>query len=522
VTAAPERVPPAPPQGQGPAPGPNLEWSAAPGGLPGLPGAQEAYSPVSLLAVAGFALAVVYAVLVALGGLAAFAVRSPRPFILLVVLAPLLGALGAHLRRSQRIAVVAGLALAGTLAGLGVASLLLFAGSSPWLLPEWTLVMPIGAALLSWMAQLRIRSSEGTLGGTLLARWGLGLSLVFGLYYAAYVAATTFAVRQQADTFARQWLGLLEQGEVQRAFLYTLPPANRPPEGAGQRSAIEIQHNTPRSAAEPGMYSRFTQSELVRLLALGGEDTKVERKSADWKYDRQTYEVDLRYQVSTPQGSFELALVVHGSQASDARAGGRQWFVFMPGTGMRSNVQPSPQGEALHAATLSAHGFARQWTQKVQQRELDKACRDTLPAAQRKRKLSTRDTKPFYSGELVRAEPDTFFVPARERRDLARDRAQIIQAVKRAFDPKVEESPQFVLGAVPVPLVRRDGDEMQLRLDVRLMFRIPDPAGGSPSSAGAEGYLVLAGSPDEQGRVRSWRVVALELRRAMFPPPRGM
>ena len=54
-------------------------------GLPGGEGA-EPYRPISLLAVGGFSLAVIYAVSVAVGGLAIFVARYPTAASLLIVL----------------------------------------------------------------------------------------------------------------------------------------------------------------------------------------------------------------------------------------------------------------------------------------------------------------------------------------------------------------------------------------------------------------------------------------------------
>ena len=59
----------------------------------------EPYRPLSLLAVAGFSLAVLYAASVTVGGLALFATRHLTAAILLLVLAPAAGALTAVLRR---------------------------------------------------------------------------------------------------------------------------------------------------------------------------------------------------------------------------------------------------------------------------------------------------------------------------------------------------------------------------------------------------------------------------------------
>ena len=69
------------------------------GSVLGLPAAESAepYRPLSLLAVAGFSLAVLYAVAVTLGGLAVFATRHPTAAKVLLVLAPMVGVVTAVL-----------------------------------------------------------------------------------------------------------------------------------------------------------------------------------------------------------------------------------------------------------------------------------------------------------------------------------------------------------------------------------------------------------------------------------------
>src|SRR5438094_859508 len=83
---------------------------------------------------------------------------------------------------------------------------------------------PVAAVLCCWIARGQIQRSEGTLSGSALAGWGIGLTLVFGLNYLAYYASTTFAIRQQAREFTREWLEMLKQGKVDEAFLRMIPP----------------------------------------------------------------------------------------------------------------------------------------------------------------------------------------------------------------------------------------------------------------------------------------------------------
>src|SRR5437763_13049846 len=98
----------------------SLPKSEAPAWQAPLPaGAEQApYRPLSVPAVLGLGLAVLYACLVRVGGLLAFNSRFPVAFRALVILAPLVGVLGAALareRRPGRLAMWAGLGLAALL-----------------------------------------------------------------------------------------------------------------------------------------------------------------------------------------------------------------------------------------------------------------------------------------------------------------------------------------------------------------------------------------------------------------------
>src|SRR5262249_61766705 len=90
-----------------------------------------------------------------------------------------------------------------------------------------TLVVPVTAFLVCLLARFRIKSSEGTLAGGALANWGAILSLVVCLGYAAYSFGVYFALKQQSEAFANEWLDLLRQGQTGRAAWRTLPPRPR-------------------------------------------------------------------------------------------------------------------------------------------------------------------------------------------------------------------------------------------------------------------------------------------------------
>src|SRR5262245_35052291 len=69
---------------------------------------------------------------------------------------------------------------------------------SPYLLPLWTLALPVAGMALAAVALFHIRHSEGTRAGVPLARASLWTCLLLGLIYLSFYAATFLAVRRQA------------------------------------------------------------------------------------------------------------------------------------------------------------------------------------------------------------------------------------------------------------------------------------------------------------------------------------
>src|SRR5438067_958767 len=135
TTDRPPGAPAAPPaEAVTPRPAPPAGRDLGPGGLESLPavGAAEPYRPLSGLALAGLALAVLYSLVVVVGGLMSFR------------------------------------------------------GTDPFLLPAWTALLPLAAVALGWVARRRVQTSEGALAGAALATWGIGLALGVGLSYWAY------------------------------------------------------------------------------------------------------------------------------------------------------------------------------------------------------------------------------------------------------------------------------------------------------------------------------------------------
>jgi hypothetical protein len=512
--------------------------------LPATLESSEPYKPLSLLAIAGFALAVVYAAAVTVGGLAVLAGRHAVAFRLLLVLVPLGALLAALLRQARQpgqIASFVGLAVAGAAAVLGLGSLVVFSGSNPWLLPDVMWVVVVAAGVVSWLALGRIQASEGTLSGTSLARWGLGLSLFFGINYAAYLASNVLAFRSQARACADEFLDLLRQGDVNGAFIRTLETGSRPGPGVDPRPELEVKHNTSRTP-DGGMLSQFDHSDLVRLLRLGGPSTTFEPQAVSADLEGGTYRGTLHYKATTPHGNFEVTVTAVGKDT--AGSGRRQWHVVQNGTGIVRPLSWTDEGIHLNELARATREFARQWGQKWVKGQVEEAYLDTLPVVQRRAQaaawecstpavLAAAGLAPmtqwtqgpaadaFRAGRKAFAETpplvqgsDVFWADDRYRK-------AVIDQVRQLFAGPVSVPVDFrVSQTTHVPITRKVDDRIQQDITCRLT--VQQPTGGTPFGAEVE-VVVEAPAKPVRPALDQLRVASVRLIRAQSasPSPEG-
>jgi hypothetical protein len=523
----------APPRGPEPATEPP-ERAEPVGPLLGLPAAESAepYRPLSLLAVGGFVLAVVYAAAVTLGGLAIFAGRYPRTLKLLLVLAPasaLLVAAMRGVREPARLASHVGLAAAATAVVLGLASLVAFSSTNPWLLPDGMWAVVFLAAVISWAARLRIQASEGTLSGMALARWGLGLSLFFGVNYAAYLASNIIAVRDQARRTADDFLAQLQKGDLYQAFLRTLPPKARP-EGGNVRDFIERVYNTPQGRSETGPFTRFCESELVRMVQMGGEESRIEPAGATEQFEKGAYRVVCGYKISTGLGTFEVAVP---SAETPGPGGRREWYVDLPGIQLARTLALTPEGEDLGRVGMASMAFGRDWAAKIQRGQLDDAYLDTVPPARRGAQRAARALSSGVAG--LGGQAHLLGTPAGRGYHDGREefrKASLLDAKKFWADsqfekPMLETMRKVFAGTVPVPfscepgrtrlpLTRVTGKRVEVALPCRFLFSKPT---GEPDFLVEAEILVEAPLNQTPPPPSTMQVRSLRLVRGQSAPP---
>jgi hypothetical protein len=465
--------------------------------MPAMPSAEkpEAYRPISILAIVGFTLACLYAVVIFGGAVVSFALTR-----------------------------------------------------TPWLIPiSLALAIPLGAAALCWIARSQILSSEGTLAGLPLTKWGLAVSFVFALGYVAYFAATAVAVRQQAATFAGQFFDTLQRGEIDRAFLLTRPPSARPPEGPDQRNAIENELNDSPDVKAPGAYSEFCQKDYVRLFSQAGTAAKAELLSVgDWDYKEGGFKVPMRYQITSPLMSFELQLTVQSREGRTkdtkgrAEAKGRQWAVVPPETRAESAYILNAEGEALLVKRYaSARLFAQEWAAKVSAgRDWDSVYLDCLPPDQRKAALALLEkhgpamtavgAAPMLVGDKdclaylqTKAKlSGASFVLTDEKKFWAdpKVRPEMTATVRNVFQEGVRQGPppSVTLTATPVPLWSNEGGKVRFGIDFQIL---------QLTKFKAEGMLyVETDAAKAVPEPSDWRIDRVEMLRARSAPnlPVGM
>lgn len=412
----------------------------------------DPYRPLSLLALVGLALAILAAGMVLLGGLAPAAVTWTGFFYASLALLPLgVVAVGAARGRTEPLwllrYVALGLGAWAVLVGLG--GLVVLTGGSPWLLPAWFWAVLAAAALASWAAGNQVQASEGTLSGEEPARLGLGIALCTAAIYGAYYAGSIWAIQTQARAQADEFLRLIRAGEVLQAFLLTIPPGSRPPTGSDPLTAVEIEHNKPRGPGEGGAYTALSESELVRLLEMAGDQAVIEPRGVSTDLAGPSFYVTFEHRVKTPWFTYGMTVTVEGKITEGQRGGrARAWAVTMGATGILPDKRPQPTeaGRTMSAALEAAHTQLSRFLAAYTEDRLDDAFLMTRPPAERKGKgkaqtLKSPAREAFVQGELVTVKNAWYPQPLR---------GDVSGLARKLFNPDV---PRQLPGTPPMPLL---------------------------------------------------------------------
>ena len=175
--------------------------------VPSPPLSAETYQPLSLLAMAGFGLAVAYTLLVVVGGVIALFTRTP------------------------------------------------------WLMPYWTFMIPVAAVVVCWSARSRICASEGTLSGLGFRHLGRTLDRSSSLAPMPPITALTFFVVRHGGRRSRRTLVRAVQArQIEEAFLVSQGIPAKGMDRDQTRDMIEMRFNqgqaVPECLALPRAFAR--------------------------------------------------------------------------------------------------------------------------------------------------------------------------------------------------------------------------------------------------------------------------
>jgi hypothetical protein len=411
-----------------------------------------------------------------------------------------------------------------------VGSLFTFVTGDHFLLAPWTILLPVVVIGVCLFGRWAVAGSLGSLGGLKLANWGVGLTVVCGLAYWSYYAATLLALRQQAISFVEsQYIPTLKAGKVEEAFLLTFTPP-RPKMPADElRAFIEQNINMQVSIRAAGRYTVFTQTDYVRLMQMGGDATKMELvKAGAPTMEKGGMEEQLTYHVSTPIKAFDVVITARATEA----ATGREWQIMETKTGTLLNTTSwNDEGTKLFQKNEpAAREFANNWISKVAANlNTEGAFFDTLPSALRA-KLAPKikgkseaqlikdgETDPdlrnyvaglkaFRAGSVIHADPKQFWAPENAREDFLKE-------VKKKFQTGYATNAWIQLGR-GIPLWEEKDKKIRFYYDTYITL-LPQYV--------ATGQLVLEADADQvtadaAAKPDAWHLVRMDMIRSHAAP----
>jgi hypothetical protein len=456
-----------------------------PGGLSGMP-EDPVYRPMSLLAIVGFCLSMLFAGFLLIGTLVALFNRTA-------------------LLPSLEVFVIPALIIIG----------------------------------VCWVARLLIRQSENTLSGEKLAGWGIGLTVTLCVLFGAYYAATYFAVTQQASEFTDRWVAALKEGDPGRAYWYLIPPSDRAdiplPTNAAQDARLHDRLEMDFSNLTKNIpYGEFRRSELLTLFRRAGPEAKVHRIGvSEWKLEKGTYQVVVRYRVEMSEATADLLVKVIGQEASMGEFEGRGWYVHGKESNFVQPIQFTELGEKHLRNTKEAHAFSEKFRHGIGTVDTDLLYLATIPEQQREAAtVQLLRAKPgsfpalsgigilgavedanrkhmigrrlFEAGGIIDFNAQEFWAPTKKVHD------DIIARASKLFSSIPRRAGGLTLNSIRIPMYEEKAGHAFVTFDATMIL-LNDETPPAPLYE-VESQLSLEGSPDlkQPGRL-TWHISKLKL-----------
>jgi hypothetical protein len=420
---------------------------------------------------------------------------------------------------AQEYQPVSGWAIASVLVAAAYVVIIVLGGGialwtwSPYLLPMWTLLLPLAGLALAWAAQLHIRKSEGTRAGARLARASWWTCLLLGVIYVSFYASTFMAVRQQADKHVRDWFELLKAGKVNEAFLKTKPPEERQTVSPHDENMLRARFDQGAMGGR-GALSAFRFHEIVQLVQTGGAESQLEGLGVqDWQFTEGRYRVTRMYRITTPDGEVDVSITAIGAESKSRAYEGRQWHVFWDSSTLE-RAKLTERGERISIVRYQGLKFLERWREKLAAgtpKSLEEAYLDTQPVAEPEREAKRAafragkiELRGFIDREHLRADDEAL-------------RGALMTAIDGLFRPRAED--QIAFSHMTVSISGRRGwektadDRLRFTYSGELLFVQKVP------KLRCEVSLVVESEPGAiaSGQSASWRILRMELLQVSDP-----
>jgi hypothetical protein len=263
--------------------------------------------------------------------------------------------------------------------GVSILSLLVFVYDAFWLV----MFFVVPGLLISLVASYRIRHSEGTLAGETVAKAGMVISVIAGLFWVTTKVTTYLIIRTESKAFLEAWLEKVRLGKEGEAFLDTVSPERRaaPPSSGDIIKQLRAQYPVPDGAGNA--YDNFRSNRLAELLFRYGDAAKWRYLSAqDSVYYPETFQgaVRYRYHLTTPALETELVFSVRSAKRDTQQGPRREWFVDLQGTQLEFE-QATPYGRELDRAQLDTMTQLKTWVWYIQEDRQEAARKVIDPTA---------------------------------------------------------------------------------------------------------------------------------------------
>jgi hypothetical protein len=253
-------------------------------------------------------------------------------------------------------------------------ALLAFMSRDAFILESWHYVFPVTAIVVSWLAVRQIRNSEGTLAGETLAKWGIWVSVLTGFGYGAYHLATTLAIRQQSYSFlmvqdssgrSSGFLSLLKDDKVAHAFLLTMPNSSRTAYNPDNPSSWLTKVEIPSGDVHKGAYTEFADAELVYVAKqVGEEEGSIESLGVqNWEYKNGSYRIEQSFRIPTKEIVLDIIIPVRSADSSNQQGVGRTWHVLWNEVKQMPTTQLTPLGQAVHTYRFACYRVLSNWSE---------------------------------------------------------------------------------------------------------------------------------------------------------------